>query len=179
MRFAIGAWPAIAAAIVAHLLFLLSTDASSSTKSAPSAPADTEPTAPAQSESDQRLPPPSVVGSVAPPPLFSTAHLPSSPAVQPLYSGPTDDHIRVQPAAPQRSPVVQTSAPRGASPARDRATAAARRHATRHGQLPTVSELMALAQVARGTAAAALKELRNQPTALQVVKTTDDPRSHP
>jgi hypothetical protein len=42
--------------------------------------------------------------------------------------------------------------------------AAAARHADRHGALPTVTELEALASVSRGTAATALKALRDRPT---------------
>jgi hypothetical protein len=62
---------------------------------------------------------------------------------------------------------------------RDRARAAAVRHATRHGALPTVSELEALAAVSRGTAAAALKTLREQPTRLHAVPDTPDPETQP
>jgi hypothetical protein len=42
-----------------------------------------------------------------------------------------------------------------------------------------VSELEALAAVSRGTAAAALKALRRQPTALHVVPDTPDPETQP
>jgi hypothetical protein len=66
---------------------------------------------------------------------------------------------------------------------RDRPRPAAVRHAARHGGLPTVSELEALAAVSRGTAAAALKALCRQPTPLHVVPDTvpdtPDPETQP
>ena len=62
----------------------------------------------------------------------------------------------------------------GSSPARDRARAAATRHAHRHGALPTVSELEAAAEVSRGTAATVLKHLRDQPTSLHLITSSTD-----
>lgn len=59
----------------------------------------------------------------------------------------------------------------GGSPARDRARETDARHAHRHGALPTVSELESLAEVSRGTAAAALKALRDHPTPLHLITT--------
>jgi hypothetical protein len=47
--------------------------------------------------------------------------------------------------------------------ARPRARAAALRHATRDGSLPTVFALAAAADVSRGTAATVLKSLRGHP----------------
>jgi hypothetical protein len=144
LRFGIGAWPAIAAAVVAHLLYLLATHGRS-----------------------------------------------ESPAVQPerLNTSAAADRLdaAVQPVAEQASPELNATAAaeqhdapaavagehdgagRAATPARNRARAAARRHASLHGSLPTVSELMSLAEVARGTAAAALKDLREHPSDLHIV----------
>lgn len=59
------------------------------------------------------------------------------------------------------------------SPARDRADRAAQRYATQHGELPTVTRLMQLAEVSRGTAGEALKALRSQPTPLHLVSEQD------
>ena len=59
------------------------------------------------------------------------------------------------------------------SPARDRAEAAASRHAQRHGAWPTVTELEAAAAVSRGTAAAALKALKDRPLPLHLINTTN------
>ncbi|MGQ0847187.1 MAG: hypothetical protein ACT4QF_23960 [Sporichthyaceae bacterium] len=115
VRFGVGAWPAVAAAVVAHLLYLLAGAASD----------------------------------------------PSNGADQPL-DGAVQSFDSVQ-------PVEQTAAaiaPSGASSEDsqpgpgDRARATARAHLDRHRALPTVSQLVDAAGVARGTAAAALKELR-------------------
>jgi hypothetical protein len=65
------------------------------------------------------------------------------------------------------------------SPARDRAQAAARHHAACHGSLPTVRELAELAEVSQGSAGTVLKELREQPTRLQIVPETDEARTQP
>jgi hypothetical protein len=58
--------------------------------------------------------------------------------------------------------------------ARDRARAAAHRHHDTHGALPTVTELMDLAHVARGTAGTVLKDLRKQRPALHLVNTNPE-----
>jgi hypothetical protein len=78
-----------------------------------------------------------------------------------LNSTPIEQAIE-HPTDPATDSVVRAPTARDAAPARLRAQTAAIGHATRHGALPTVSELMALAQVARGTAATALKDLRTQ-----------------
>ena len=104
LRFGVGAWPAAAAAIVAHLLHLLGR----------TAPYDA---------SDGRT---------------TGAYEPVQPAVQ------AEQELDGAPAAGER------------------ARAAARAHHDRTGALPTVTELMTLAEVARGTAGAALKQLRTE-----------------
>lgn len=128
LRFGIGAWPAIAAAIVAHLLFLLHTP---------------EPR-PDGKQPDAQAPPQQ---PALPPAVVQPARLVHSPVVQP-------------------PPVVQVvqATPRVGSPAKDKASAAARRHVQHHGQLPSVSQLMAAAGVARGTAGTVLKALREDET---------------
>jgi len=168
LRFGVGAWPAIAAAIVAHLLYLLATD-------------DPDPRSVTESG------PPSAVG-VQPPP-YSPPVQPEHAAVQPVAVQPAPDAQPVTAARVQRSVEVQRAADRpapgpapveqhgvrsGVAPARDRARAAATRHAHRHGALPTVSELETAAEVSRGTAAAALKDLRDQPTPLHLITSSTD-----
>jgi hypothetical protein len=165
LRYGVGAWPAVAAAIVAHLLYLLAThttDALASragVESAPFNPAGVQPAATV----------------VQPNPVQPSRAEPVQPA------GPTG----VRPASPR--PVLTTtpddrsvrrSAP---SPARDRARVAAAAHTHRHGRLPTVSELAAAAGVSRGTAATALNALRQQPAALHFITDTSDqaPRHDP
>lgn len=163
VRFGVGAWPAIAAAIVAHLLYLLAVD---------------HPTPAAAAVQDAVQP------DVVPMPVRAAAV-----AVQPVVRRP------VQPAEPGpvhhralNAPDVGTAevgadrpAPpsaaehpgrrSGAASAGERARAAAARHAQRHGQLPTVSELAADAEVSRGTAHTVLKALREQPEPLRLITT--------
>jgi len=219
LRFAIGAWPALAAAIVAHLLFLLGTTPSRSGAAAddshpqrgPHQPVATA-TNPPQPQvehtfhlpavvphgtPDHAVSPVAGVGADQPDPAIAAAVVSSSdarrqpadlaaadprgvhrwpgqPGVQPdpadlvpLSNGRLIEHPIEHPQAIPGSPVVRASTARDAAPARIRAQVAATGHAARHGALPTVTQLMALAQVARGTAAAALKDLRQQPTTLQ------------
>lgn len=145
LRFGVGAWPAVAAAVVAHLLYLLATDPAPSAD--PAAPGAVLADA-VQAEGVQSVPV-QPAGSVQPA----------------LFSAP-DDCDRPPLVAPTASSGEQRPTPAGGSPARDRAEAAATRHAHRHAAWPTVTELEAAAEVSRGTAAAALKELRTQPIPL-------------
>ncbi|MGH3866236.1 MAG: DUF2637 domain-containing protein [Pseudonocardiaceae bacterium] len=140
LRFAIGAWPALAAATTAHLLHLLTT------------------------HPPPALTPPGATGHEAHTP-------PTRPVVQPLNS-----HVNAVTAV--EHPVVRPlgpGAPAGAAPARHRAETIARDHAARTGSLPTVTDLMTHARVARGTAAAALKALREHPTAHPTAHPTGEP----
>lgn len=166
LRFGIGAWPAIAAAIVAHLLYLLATD-----DSATRSPAFVSPHAVNSVHAEPANPQP--VQSVM-----------SSP-VQPATSGgvqrPAAGDTAPSRPQPGHAPAEQPTGRPGTSPARDRARTAATRHLDRHHTLPTVTELEAVAQVSRGTAAAVLKALREQPTPLHLITSTqrqdhdDDP----
>ncbi|GAA1858747.1 hypothetical protein GCM10009836_43730 [Pseudonocardia ailaonensis] len=126
VRFGIGAWPALAAAVVAHLLYLL-TDSSA-----------------VQQQAEHP--------AVQPAPVHSEA-------VQPEL--PTGSDTSTDEQRPARGPD---------SPQRDRALNVARDHASAHGRLPTVSELQDHAGVSRGTAAKALRQLRDKP-----VDQPDDP----
>ena len=193
LRFAIGAWPAVVAAIVAHLLYLLGTHHQPTHHpkglAGAAEPVAATPTYPAP----QALPAP----KAAPPPALTsrspatghtvptTADNPTQPAVQggashpaSLYSTQAAEQPTEHPKVPASVTGVRTPAPVVTAPARVRAQTAATGHAARHGHLPTVSELMALAQVARGTAAAALKDLRNQPAQLHTPKPTAEPRTN-
>jgi hypothetical protein len=127
VRFGIGAWPAVAAAVVAHLLYLLA-----------------EPV-PVQRPAEQ----PAVQPDVQPAVAVQTS---------PELAG-ADEH------EPERAPE---------SPQRDRAAEYARIHRAEHGRLPTVSELQDLAGVSRGTAAKALKHIRDKPQALHLVPSDND-----
>jgi len=164
LRFGIGAWPAIAAALAAHLLHLL-------------AAAPTAARAPAAEEqrSVVQHPTEGSTVSVQQVPLNSsearstrsvdkpealTAPLPIlEPAPAPQPAPGRGDAV----VTPFIGRLERTERPGGRSaesPARDRALAAAARLTARTGALPTVSELETEAQVSRGTAAAVLKTLR-------------------
>jgi hypothetical protein len=147
LRFGVGAWPAVAAALTAHLLHLIGSGHRET----------------GDAESGE----------------------PSSRTTAALYNAPSNDPV-VQPRSPADTPpAVQAPAgPRlntpqepppgrgavgGGGSARERARTAARQHHERHGGWPTVTELMGLAEVARGTAGTALKDLRAERPVLHVV----------
>jgi len=163
LRFGVGAWPAVAAAIVAHLLYLLATD--HATVSDP-VHGSTAPVTGPDVQAEPFTPP-----AVQPerPAVQSVAARP----VQPGTSRPVQRPTQV-PAGPGRpalapGPVERPDRRSGGSPARDRAWAAATRHAHRHGALPTVTELETTAEVSRGTAATVLKQLREHPAPLHLI----------
>jgi hypothetical protein len=166
LRFGVGAWPAIAAALTAHLLHLISTDPT--TETAQRTPTDERP---AVNERSAFNPPYN-------PALYNPA---SNPAVQPRTTAP---HT-TPPVQPAEQPPLYSSATdvndsdrhADTGSPRDRARAAARRHRDTQGELPTVTELVDLAKVARGTAAKALRELRAERRALHVVATNPDHRT--
>ncbi|ODU04278.1 MAG: hypothetical protein ABS81_11050 [Pseudonocardia sp. SCN 72-86] len=164
LRFGIGAWPAIAAALAAHLLHLLA--AAPTASRAPEA---------GDQRSAVQQPAQSSTVTVEQVPLTSseacstrstdepealTAPLPVlEPAPEPRPENGHGDAV-VTPFI-GRTERTERAGGRGAeSPARDRALAAAARLTARTGTLPTVSELETEAQVSRGTAAAVLKTLR-------------------
>ncbi|WP_300007460.1 hypothetical protein [Pseudonocardia sp.] len=153
LRFGVGAWPAIAAAIVAHLLYLLIADHH-----------------PAETWTDgQRC----SSGPVQPSPFNGAVHPAACVHHEPHRNGAVVRAPGVQPSHPAEAapalpeaPVQRPEARALPSPARDRARAAAQRHADQHGALPTVTELEAAAEVSRGTAAHVLKHLREHPADL-------------
>jgi hypothetical protein len=63
--------------------------------------------------------------------------------------------------------------------ARHRAQVAARSYHDRNGALPTVTELMRLANVARGTAGSVLKNLRTERPGLHIVNANQKNRTEP
>lgn len=183
LRFGIGAWPAIAAAIVAHLLFLIAQarrpvaveaaahaddpapDATSgeSGTEAQATPRPPEPEWSDDGTDDER--PTVQLPAVQPEPVQASSVQPAPvrrPGVQARASsdaGRTDSDVQARPAV---RPVPSGSA-------RARADEAARRFADEHGDLPTVSRLMELAEVSRGTAGEALKALRHRTAELHLV----------
>jgi hypothetical protein len=161
LRFGVGAWPAIAAALTAHLLHLIGTDA----------PTETAELASVLQERPASNPPSNpVLSNPVSNPLVQPRPTQARPtrAVQPANADPMDTPI----------PGLDTDVQPGqGGSARDRARAAARRHRDRHGTLPTVTELAQLAGTSRGTAATALKDLRRERLTLHVVNTNPENRT--
>ncbi|WP_143105371.1 hypothetical protein [Pseudonocardia ammonioxydans] len=177
LRFGVGAWPAVAAAVVAHLLYLLAADR-------PGA-GDCDRTAGRVRvvggvRSDARTASDTQVGLDAGHSPWAVLDGPVIPPPEPPVSDRPDAAGPVS-GAPRPSRTTDTTGASSATetPARDRARDAAQRHRFLHGALPTVRELQALAEVGRGTAADALKQLRETPqpasTGLHLV--TDDPET--
>lgn len=192
LRFGIGAWPAVAAAIVAHLLFLIghahrpAGNAVSSEDAEPETGAEAPPPVP---ESD-------AVASVAvasTPALAAvadderpTVQLPAVDAdpvqfAAGVQSEPVQPERRTTPGAAESSegvrprPVVR---PVAGGSQRERAHAAAVQFADEHRVLPTVSRLVELAGVSRGTAGEVLKTLRESRTELHLVSETTPKEAH-
>jgi hypothetical protein len=177
LRFGVGAWPAIGAALTAHLLHLIGTvpaagssDALTPTRQARSSepasnPAGVQPFNPSGVQPSN---PTAGPGGVQPPRTTSPLN---APAVQPDRSLPT---ARNGPDAANRG---RSRSAGGGSPVSERARQAARSHYARHGRLPTASELMQIAKVARGTAGTVLKDLRRDPPALHLITADTDTRT--
>ncbi|MFC4950783.1 hypothetical protein [Pseudonocardia sp. GCM10023141] len=187
LRFGVGAWPAIAAAIVAHLLYLLLAGDHHTT--------DTHDT---DQDGEQHITAASVRSAVQQP-VQPSVHSTSPGAVPTRAERPaelTDRPALDRPALPSTPTPSAPSSPAtpfsaspsgaarsagsaGASPARGRAQAEAQRHQHEHGALPTVTQLMTLAEVSRGTAGEALKALREQPAPLHLVTEQPKTRTQP
>jgi uncharacterized protein DUF2637 len=205
LRFAIGAWPAIAAAIVAHLLYLLGTHhdagagpaAAALTAAVEDSAARGEPLTPVSSRPTVASVP--ILGAAGQRPLLvapaeavapsrpADEHPPTRPVGQILDTrldsategGHLIGHPIGHPIGHRHDPASPPSVRVAGSPAGDRALTLAREHATRHGRLPTVRELATLARVARGTAAAVLKDLRQHPASQPAGKPASNATSQP
>ncbi|MBN9794440.1 hypothetical protein DMP17_38535 [Pseudonocardia sp. TMWB2A] len=179
LRFGVGAWPAIAAAVAAHLLYLLAESRPDAPPSGPGRPVRTATTVRPDGRTGPDTlsrpaighPPRAVLDG---PVIGPERPRPSRPG--PAFGTPSGPGTPSQPVPPP------PSGPAAESPARDHARTVAERHRERHGALPTVRELQALADVGRGTAADALKSLRDTPqqaaTALHLVLDEPDTRTH-
>ncbi len=217
LRFGVGAWPAAAAALTAHLLHLIGTGPAPAAAAEGDALTPTSllhkgvvdhfdhrmchpfglcsahlvarsPLNPFAQQAPTRQPATPDATSVQPfnPPTVQPYNPTAAPAfnpgaVQPPRTTTDPDHAVVQPRSttPEPTPSAEASAARsgstgGAAPARERARQAARSHYAHHGSLPTATELMELAQVARGTAGTVLKDLRDNRPALHIVNATTD-----
>ena len=167
LRFGVGAWPAVAAAVVAHLLYLLAAD---------------QPAPPESVEADVASRPRVPVSVTVPPPGGTAPSYPDAvdtgngvpPALDgPVIPGPSRPDHRCAGLEPAGT----------AETAQERARAGAQRHRDHYGVLPTVRQLQALVDVGRGTAARALKHLRGHPqqggTGLHLVADEPTDRSQP
>ena len=184
LRFGVGAWPAVAAAIAAHLLFLISPDPRTSVSATHDpTPVDrgavdmavsthggagAAPEVPVRSQELDGAGRDAERGGVQLSITSGAARLDGSVSTldgdaQPVVSNPVKDE-------------AGSRAPRLAFSPIDRATAAAELHRRRTGGLPTVRELEALAGVARGTAANALRPLRTGPNHLHSISETPEAR---
>ncbi|NWJ69160.1 hypothetical protein HX744_00915 [Pseudonocardia sp. ICBG1122] len=155
LRFGVGAWPAIAAAVVAHLLYLL---------------AETRPE-PRPADRDRPEPDgvsgPRVRATITVPPSGRTPvehpdPVGRGPAVPPVLDGPVIPAPPRPVSHPAPRPAVRPEPGTGAG-AQERARTTAQAHRQHHGDLPTVRELQEMADVGRGTAARALQQLRDTP----------------
>lgn len=166
LRFGVGAWPAVAAAVVAHLLHLLMDVQRQQPQPGSMLRAEAGETNPApyrSASSPVSGPMTSPLSGAASEASFSepTAGLTDAPSGRPIepVSHPSSSHTSSAPTA-----VVQrASRPRASRPPgtlRERAMAVAMDYLDTHDALPTVRTLMATAEVSRGTAASALRELR-------------------
>jgi hypothetical protein len=153
LRFGVGAWPAVAAAIVAHLLHLLATTPELHSVDAPKADPQSSHPIPSGRTPDVR----SDATSFAVLPENEAGRSQGSPRRSSARTGsPAPEPIGPQPI--QLRPRVRSTE----APVRDRARVAAELYARRHGDLPTVSQLQDQAEVSRGTAGEVLKAMRDE-----------------
>jgi hypothetical protein len=158
LRFGVGAWPAVAAAIVAHLLHLLATAPEALAGDASKADAPSSRPSPSGRPPDIR----SDATSFTVLPQNKAGRSQVSPRRSSARTGSTAADLN-DPQPIQLRPRVRSTD----APARDRARAAADRYARRHRALPTVSQLQDQAEVSRGTAGEVLKAMREEGCALR------------
>jgi hypothetical protein len=158
LRFGVGAWPAIAAAIVAHLLHLLLdtprwTASSTAIDVTGTLPLEVLPKA--QSDEASRSP--------SNDPTSPASNVAAKPNLDGWPDRPSKSTAHWTRPNSSANAVRHTSRPQPSGrpgALRSRAAAVARKYLSEHGTLPTVRTLMATAEVSRGTAAAALHDIR-------------------
>ncbi len=190
LRFGVGAWPAVAAALVAHLLYLLAEQPTTTLEPAVAQ----SPVGESDDEGESSPPPAPSATSVQPVRAAVQAEPYVPEPVRPVLYDEVAADLVTRPLAPEGRPgpagagasgeqpdvpVEHPGRPAVGRPPRERARAAALHHAARHGALPTVSELEALAAVSRGTASTVLKALREHPNPLHLVPDNPDPETQP
>ncbi|MEU9821742.1 MULTISPECIES: hypothetical protein [unclassified Pseudonocardia] len=157
LRFGVGAWPAIAAAVVAHLLYLLAADQPADTGEGPVEEGHEE-----IGSSRPRVPATISVPRDNGTPLSHSDSVEPGPGVPPAVDGPVIPAPPRPASQPAQRPASRPGDGVGAG-AQERARTTAQHHCDTHGALPTVRELQDLAEVGRGTAARALQQLRDHP----------------
>ncbi|MCM3846331.1 hypothetical protein ND486_09015 [Pseudonocardia sp. DR1-2] len=159
LRFGVGAWPAIAAAVVAHLLYLLA-ETRIDQPVADSGRPKLDGASGSRVRATITVPPPDRTPVEHTDPVGPGTDVP--PALDgPVISAPLPRPVSHHAAQPEIPAAGGTGMP-GAG-AQERARTTAQTHRQRHGALPTVRELQDLADVGRGTAARALQQLRDTP----------------
>ncbi|WP_226355098.1 hypothetical protein [Pseudonocardia sp. ICBG601] len=166
LRFGVGAWPAIAAAVVAHLLYLLAETPTAAAALDPRPEHDARPGPEPRVRATITVPSPDRSGRT---PVGHPGGVGHGSGVPPALDGPVIPGAPRPGSHPAPRPAVR---PDGSGPggtggsgagAQERARTTAATHRQRHGGLPTVRELQDLADVGRGTAARALQQLRDTP----------------
>jgi hypothetical protein len=161
LRFGVGAWPAIAAALAAHLLFLLTHAGSSSLPEVFSEPLRRDTDADLLDRSTGSIGHPDVGVQVDHPQVGRAGAIDHPPAVS-SGSVQTSENDAVDTDV-QRGGLSRVLAPKV------RAIAVAQMLARQAGALPSVRQLAGRAQVSHGTAATALQELRDGGSRLHLV----------
>lgn len=164
LRFGVGAWPAVAAAIAAHLLFLIGT----STRPEPVDAHVSTPDGTGRSGLDG-----GDMHEVSRPRVQPARRPGVQPAQRPALGAGVQPEL---PAAASGGGDGGSGQPRPVLSPRDRALTVAQLHESRTGALPSVRELESQAQVSRGTAHTALQELRARSSGLHVVTDTEQNR---
>jgi hypothetical protein len=167
LRFGVGYWPAVAAAIAAHLLHLIGTAAAARVGDVEQRPpASVQATALASNWTSNPSTDPAPNPVVQPRPTEARTTTPLQPELPAEPCNPTGD-LNTEPR------VIGHQRPA------ERARTLAEVHRDRTGALPTVTELTRLADVARGTAGTALKALREQRPPLHLVNQPPPKGTHP
>ncbi|KAA1014039.1 hypothetical protein FVA95_26565 [Pseudonocardia sp. EV170527-09] len=165
LRFGVGAWPAVAAAVVAHLLYLLAENPTDNG----ALPAATEPRTEPDAAAAPRIPATITVPQRDRTPVERPDTVGRGAGVPPALEGPVipGPPRPVSHPAPRAAVRPDNSGADGtggsAAGAQERARTTAQAHRQHHGDLPTVRELQQMAEVGRGTAARALQQLRDAP----------------
>jgi hypothetical protein len=167
LRFGVGYWPAVAGAIAAHLLHLIGSGPPDRVGDGEQRPAaSVQATALASNWTSNPSTDPSSTSPVQPRPTEARTTPPVQPELPAELYNPTDDLNTGSPVNGHQRPA-------------ERARSLARAHRDRTGALPTVTELMRLSDVARGTAGTALKALREQRPPLHLVDQPPPRGTHP